>query len=255
MNTLDLHDEYLRGLGEMPSSWPAAALQAQVDAARSYALVKYARGLHAVCNCEIDSGNGPFHDQNFVGYSKESGVDGNLWDAAVAATDRGPHRAEVVTYGGAVAETFYFASSGGRTENAVDVWGTAVPYLRSVDDHWSTEARYNPVFAHWPPATRSEAAVAAAFGLPDVVRIRFTAHRRRRCQGGRRHRALGAVEQPRRRRAGEQARPHVDLGHLRHHGDLTHRLTAADVTRRACTRVPAPARRLDDGYAGAPSTV
>ena len=33
-----LDDEYIKGIGEVPSSWPAAALQAQAVAARSYAL-------------------------------------------------------------------------------------------------------------------------------------------------------------------------------------------------------------------------
>ena len=33
-----LADEYVRGIGEVPSSWPAEALKAQAVAARSYAL-------------------------------------------------------------------------------------------------------------------------------------------------------------------------------------------------------------------------
>lgn len=39
-NTLRLHDEYLRGIGEVPSSWPSAALEAQVIAARTFGLAK-----------------------------------------------------------------------------------------------------------------------------------------------------------------------------------------------------------------------
>ncbi|HYJ60465.1 MAG TPA: SpoIID/LytB domain-containing protein, partial [Actinomycetota bacterium] len=35
----------MRGLGEVPSSWPAAALRAQATAARSYAVVLIKRGL------------------------------------------------------------------------------------------------------------------------------------------------------------------------------------------------------------------
>jgi len=171
VNTLNLHDEYLRGLGEVPSSWPKAALAAQVDAARSYALVKYDRGIQPLCDCHLDSGTGPFQDQNFVGYSKETSAGGGRWVAAIAATQRGHWFGQTVTYQGVVAQTFYFASSGGRTEDAAAVWGTAVPYLRSVDDHWSTETRYNPTFAQWGPLTRSEQSVAAVFGLPDVTAI------------------------------------------------------------------------------------
>ena len=45
----------------------------------------------------------------------------------VAATD-----GEVLTYEGELIEATYFSCSGGATEDAVAVWGTDVPYLRSV---------------------------------------------------------------------------------------------------------------------------
>ncbi len=52
-------------------------------------------------------------------------------DAAVAAT-----AGQIVTYEGRPAITYFFASSGGRTENVEDVWpgGTAEPWLRGVAD-------------------------------------------------------------------------------------------------------------------------
>ncbi|HEX2808325.1 MAG TPA: SpoIID/LytB domain-containing protein, partial [Kineosporiaceae bacterium] len=46
---VNLHSEYLRGIAEMPSSWPDAALQAQVVAARNYALAAYQRGTLSNC--------------------------------------------------------------------------------------------------------------------------------------------------------------------------------------------------------------
>src|SRR5262245_8645801 len=49
-------------------------------------------------------------------------------DRAVAAT-----RSEVATYGGAVAQTTYFSSSGGRTESGF-LGAPEVPYLHSVAD-------------------------------------------------------------------------------------------------------------------------
>lgn len=66
-NTLRLHDEYLRGIGEVPSSWPSAALQAQVIAARTFGLAKK-DNLRKVCDCNLYSST---QDQNFVGWSKE----------------------------------------------------------------------------------------------------------------------------------------------------------------------------------------
>ena len=68
---------------------------------------------------------------------------------------------QVVLHGGALATTFYFASSGGRTANGEDVFGEAVPYLVSVPDPWD-KASPNHV---WPPRLLTGAAVGEAFGL------------------------------------------------------------------------------------------
>lgn len=168
VNWLRLHDEYLRGLGEVPSSWPKAALQAQVIAGRSFALYKYNAGLKSSCKCHVYNG---VSDQNFVGYSKESSSYGSAWRAAVAATNTSATTSQVVLYNGAVAQTFYSASTGGRTQNVKDVWGSTVPYLKSVDDHWSTLKKYNPAHATWGPYERSQKTVAAAFGLKNVARL------------------------------------------------------------------------------------
>lgn len=40
---------------------------------------------------------------------------------------------EVLLYDGSIIEATYFSSSGGRTEDAQAVWGSAVPYLKSVN--------------------------------------------------------------------------------------------------------------------------
>lgn len=119
--------EYLYGLGEVPSSWPAAALQAQAVAARSYAFAKAGNGQHRpVCNCALYDTS---VDQVYVGWSKENGPDGDLWVRAVDKTDD-----QVVTYKGTTIEAFYTSSSGGYTENSENVWGTALPWLRGVCD-------------------------------------------------------------------------------------------------------------------------
>jgi stage II sporulation protein D len=57
----------------------------------------------------------------------------------VAAT-----RSEIVTYGGQVAETYFFSTSGGRTAANEEIWGGApVPYLRSVDDPYDRLSPYH----------------------------------------------------------------------------------------------------------------
>jgi SpoIID/LytB domain protein len=119
---------YLYGLGEVPSSWPMAAMRAQADAARSYAFVKAAAAQHrAPCNCALYDTSA---DQVYVGSLKEDGPDGARWVRAVNQTKN-----QVVTYQGATIEAFYTSSSGGYTENNENVWGgTAVAWLRGVCD-------------------------------------------------------------------------------------------------------------------------
>jgi len=125
-------EKYLRGIGEMPSSWPGAALRSQAVAARTFATYKIRRqGLRSDCDCHLADGAG---DQVYVGWSKEVGPDGDRWVAAVVGT-----AGEVVTYGGSVIQAFYAASDGGHSEDVEDVWhggnsAYAIPYLRGVCD-------------------------------------------------------------------------------------------------------------------------
>lgn len=166
-NPVLVHDEYLRGIAEMPSSWPAAALQAQVVASRSYALVKYAAGIRSACYCHV---YGTTADQVFAGWAKETGSYGAQWVAAVTATEPTATTGWAALYGGKPVQAYYFSSSGGRTQNSEDVWVSVLPWARSVDDHWSLDPAVNPTYAGWG-VDRTQAQVAAAFGLADVVKI------------------------------------------------------------------------------------
>jgi SpoIID/LytB domain protein len=167
--TLRLHDEYLRGIAEVPSSWPAAALQAQVLAARTYAVAKLDAGLRSECRCHVDDGGGPYYDQTYVGWSKESDSYGSAWVAAVGASATSATTGQVITSKGKVITAFYYAASGGRTQNSEEVWVAPLPYTRSVDDRWSLDP--SVPWSQWLPRDRSQAQVSAAFGLPNVVRI------------------------------------------------------------------------------------
>jgi SpoIID/LytB domain protein len=119
---------YLYGLGEVPSSWPMAALRVQADAARSYAFVKAASGQHRPpCNCALYDTSA---DQVYIGSLKEDGLDGKRWVRAVNQTKN-----QIVTYQGSTIEAFYTSSSGGYTENNENVWGgSPVAWLRGVCD-------------------------------------------------------------------------------------------------------------------------
>jgi SpoIID/LytB domain protein len=114
-------EQYLDGMGEIRDpSWPAAALQAQAVAERTYAL----RAAQA--------GNGPLGYelcateacQVYLG----AGAEYPAQDAAVAAT-----RGEVVTYHGRLAQTFYSANAGGITASLREAFGSAarLPYIRA----------------------------------------------------------------------------------------------------------------------------
>jgi len=171
-NTLRLHDEYLWGIGEVPSSWPIAALQAQAIASRSFALSKVGK-MRVACDCEIYSST---QDQSFVGYSKELEKGwGSIWKGAVSSTSEGDEMGLTLTYASQPIAAYFFSSSSGQTVLAQDVWGAPVPYTVSVADSWSTSPVLNPRYFHWERAI-DRALVAQAFGLPDVARMEIGGH-------------------------------------------------------------------------------
>ena len=109
-------EEYLLGIGEVPSSSPVEALRAQAIAARSFALYKLRKyGLQPTCNCDLTDGS---NDQVYIGWDKEGGLDGARWVKAVRST-----AGAIVTYHGAVALTVFTASDGGHTEDLNVRWG------------------------------------------------------------------------------------------------------------------------------------
>ena len=170
-NTLRLHDEYLRGIGEVPSSWPSAALQAQVIAARTFGLAKK-DSIRKICDCNLYSST---QDQNFVGWSKEvEAVYGKKWVDAVSITQPDTNTGLAILYKGKPIFAYYASSTGGVTENVQDVWGTPVPYLLSVPDPWSLDSTINPSYSSWVRSI-SQANMAKAFNLPDVARYEVTA--------------------------------------------------------------------------------
>jgi stage II sporulation protein D len=115
-------DDYIRGVivGEMPTSWPLPALEAQAVVARSYSLTTDAGG--AIFDQYPDT-----RSQMYYGMSRET----TGTNQAVNAT-----AGQVVMYGSSVATTYYFSTSGGRTENVENSFlgSGPVAYLKSVDD-------------------------------------------------------------------------------------------------------------------------
>ncbi|MCJ7832046.1 MAG: SpoIID/LytB domain-containing protein [Actinobacteria bacterium] len=121
--------EYLYGLGEVPSSWPPQAMMAQAVAARTYAFeIAKRTGQHqSWCNCAVTDDT---RNQVYVAWAKDGGTDGDRWVQAVDRT-----KGEVVLYQGNLVQAYFGSSSGGYTENNENVWnGTPIPYLRGVCD-------------------------------------------------------------------------------------------------------------------------
>lgn len=165
--SLSLHDEYLLGISEIASNWPAAVLEAQTIASRSYALSKMGN-IKASCDCHLYA---HIADQNFVGFAKESEAKiGKLWRAAVLRTVVDSSTGLAILSNGRPIQAYFFSSSGGATQTTADAWGGFTSYTHSVADTASVDAALNPRFASWK-ATTSQQLVAAAFGLPNVAQL------------------------------------------------------------------------------------
>ena len=161
-NSVRLSDEYLWGISEVPSSWPEAALQAQAIASRTYAMSK--AGIYrTACDCDL---YGEISDQSFIGYAKETEKGwGQFWKAAVTNT-----AGLTITQASKPITAYFGSSTGGLTETAVNAWGTEKAFTQSVADVSSLDPVLNPRFYRWDREI-TQASVAAAFALPDVVTL------------------------------------------------------------------------------------
>jgi len=148
-------EAYVRGVvsNEMPRNWPLEAVKAQAVATRSYAL-SHRHGA------DFDV-FGDTRDQVYGGVATET----PLGNRAVAETSR-----QVLVYGGKVATTYFFSSSGGRTASVADVFVNAkpVPYLVSVPDPYDTVSPWHS----WGPVVLSAAAVSRALDVPGLIDLK-----------------------------------------------------------------------------------
>jgi SpoIID/LytB domain protein len=133
-------ERYLEGIAEVPPTWPAAALEAQAIAARSYALsttgwdgpngATLQTPICSTTSCQVFRG---------IPTSPTPGI--RRWYAAVNRT-----AGEVLADGGRPIDAVYFSTSNGHTYGNEDVFGSApLPYLRPVaerDDGASPESHW-----------------------------------------------------------------------------------------------------------------
>jgi SpoIID/LytB domain protein len=140
-------ERYVRGVvsAEMPASWPASALEAQAIASRTYALTAHAGGSSFDVYSDTRS-------QVYRGAAAET----PQTNAAVAATE-----GQIVTYAGQPAITYFFASSGGETEDVENAFAGSQPspWLKGVPDPYEGSS------SKWSVSLSSATAAARLRGL------------------------------------------------------------------------------------------
>ncbi|MBU5314117.1 SpoIID/LytB domain-containing protein [Tissierella carlieri] len=124
-------ENYLYGVvpAEMPATFHIEALKAQAVASRSFALSNIKKHSAEGFNlCDTT------HCQVYSGFEYER-PSTNL---AVDET-----KDIFAYYNGKVIEAIFHSTSSGFTEDSVNVWGGDLPYLKSVEDSFSSESPYS----------------------------------------------------------------------------------------------------------------
>jgi len=160
-------ERYLQGIAEVPPTWPAAALEAQAIAARSYALsttgwdgpqgATLQTPICSTTSCQVFRG---------IPVTPTPGI--RRWYSAVDRT-----AGQVLEDGGRPIDAVYFSTSNGHTYGNEDVFGSApLPYLRPVverddgaspESHWRVPipfadlSRFLTAAGEWPSGTKIDA--------------------------------------------------------------------------------------------------
>lgn len=166
---------YLWGVAEIPSGWPAASLEAQAVAARSYAKTRLDLGERPACRCHLYAS---VKDQVYAGWDKQyadATYANGAWKAAVDVTD-----GRVLSYTGEdgsvqIVDAFYSSSHGGRSEDVAHVWGAEIPYLQAVDSsRWENAPGVDNPYGRWTVGIGADR-LAAAFELAEVDDLEIVA--------------------------------------------------------------------------------
>lgn len=130
VNYLGLED-YIKGVipYEMSAYWPYEALKAQAVCARTY--VVFNQNSYEEYDFDLTDDT---ESQVYRGY-----VDADqITDSAVDET-----AGQYVRYQGEICDIYYFASSGGATEDGINVFGVNEPYLSGKTDPFEDAVDYN----------------------------------------------------------------------------------------------------------------
>ena len=129
-------EEYLIGVvaGEMPASFNIEALKVQAIIARTYTLKSISRNkiLTDTVDTQVYIDNEQMHNKWGMDFNKYY----NKIKEAVTSTE-----GLIITYNNILIDAVYFANSNGFTEDAHEVWGYNIPYLKSVECSYDINTR------------------------------------------------------------------------------------------------------------------
>lgn len=128
-------EDYVVGVlaGEMPIEFEMEALKAQAVAARSYVLKKMSYNKEKEYDVVDTIMNQVYLDNDYLKktWGKDYVKKINKLKTAVIETTY-----QYVDYNGNIADTMFFSTSVGETENSEEVFSNKVPYLKSVSSTW-----------------------------------------------------------------------------------------------------------------------
>lgn len=128
-------EDYIVGVvaAEMPASFPIEALKAQAVVARTYANQRLSKGLILTDSVSTQS----YKDEGQLRSMWGSSYD-TYYSKIKSAVDATKNLS--IYYNGNYIDAVYHSTSNGYTEDAINVWGNSIPYLKSVASPWDTSA-------------------------------------------------------------------------------------------------------------------
>ena len=163
-------DTYLTGvvLAEMPAEFEQDALKAQAVVARTYTRKRMTtRKKHSdgdVC-VSPDCCQAYCAEQEYLARGECRDML-NKVKAAIKATS-----GQVLIYGEDYIEATYFSCSGGKTEDAVAVWGSDIPYLQAVESPGEESASH-----YTDTVTFQKEEIKAKLGIDSDIKVQSVSY-------------------------------------------------------------------------------
>lgn len=128
-------EDYIVGVlaGEMPIDFEEEAFKAQAVAARSYVLIKMKENMNNDYDVVDTVQNQVYLDYTYLKNAWKNNYIKNINKLKKVVRDT---KGQYLEYNGEIAQTMYFSTSTGVTENCKEIFGNDVPYLTSVDSKW-----------------------------------------------------------------------------------------------------------------------